>query len=133
MTRSMSIGMTLAVVALASTASVQADPTSPAAAVPEANRAAGPSTAERHSMLAEGYERAAAAQRGEVEAIRQRGAAEYRQASGGAPNKTGVEYPWLAKKRKAYEGSVRIAQAQADEAQRHAEYHRFQAQDLQGR
>jgi hypothetical protein len=84
-------------------------------------------------MLAEGYDRAAATQRTEVAGLRQKGTEAYRQAASGVPNKTGVEYPWLAKIRKAYESSVRAAQAQADEAERHAEYHRFQAQDLQGR
>jgi hypothetical protein len=90
-------------------------------------------SAQRHLTLAETYERAAAAQRAEVQALRQRAAADYREAMAGAPNKTGVEYPWVAKVRKASEEAIRAAEAQADVAQRHAEYHRFRAQELQGR
>ena len=120
--------------ALLGTASVQAD-TAGAPAAPElANPASnGSSSAERHIMLAEGYARAAAAQRREVQALRRKGASDYQQAANGVPNKTGGEFPWLAKIRKTSEESIRGAQAQADEAQRHAEYHRFRAQELQGR
>lgn len=90
-------------------------------------------TAERHTVLAATYEQEAAAKRSEADALRRKGAAEYQRAASGFPNKTGREFPWLAKIRNTYEDASRAAHARADEAQRHAEYHRFRAQEFQGR
>lgn len=124
----------LAVLGVVFTVSLRAEtrdqPPTEALAAQEANVSM---TAERHIVLAETYEQVAAVKRSKAEALRRKGAAEYKRAARGLPNKTGREFPWLAKIRKVYDDSTREAQAPAEEAERHAEYHRFRALESEGR
>ena len=89
-----------------------------------------PDTPEQHLEKAEQYKRKAAAFRQEADDHRAM-LANYRKRVASNP-KDVLENPWLKKMRVHCEKYIKEAEAQAREADKFAEYHRFRAAELRG-
>jgi hypothetical protein len=90
-----------------------------------------PQSPQDHAELAGLYQKLAAQQRGRAESFRKSLAAQIQRIAV-APNKTGVESPWVAKLKREAHPEISEAETAAAEAERSAEYHRMRAKELAG-
>ena len=91
-----------------------------------------PRSAQDHLELATLYRTLGAQNRGEAEAMRQVLVAELRQVAQ-FPNKSGTEFPWVARLRRNAQPAIDQAERAAADADRLAEYHALRAKETEGR
>jgi hypothetical protein len=90
-----------------------------------------PQSPQDHAELAGLYQRLAAQQREHADSLRKSLAAQIQRIAV-APNKTGVESPWVAKVKREAHPEISEAETAAAEAERSTEYHRMRAKELAG-
>lgn len=90
-----------------------------------------PRTPEDHLELAQRYSSLAGKERQRAESLRASLARDLERFAV-PPNKTGRDYPWVAKRKQEGEQQISHAAAAAAEAQRFAEFHRMRAKEIEG-
>ena len=90
-----------------------------------------PQTAQDHLELAALYERVAVHSRGEADSVRKSLQTELRRLAS-FPNKTGSEFPWVTKLKRAAQPKIDAAEKAAEVAARSADYHRLRAKEVEG-
>lgn len=103
----------------------------PPAVLAQGAEARMPQSSQDHVELAGLYQRLAAKQRAHAESLRISLSEQIKRLAV-APNKTGVELPWVTKVKREAQPEISRAETAAGQAERSAEYHLMRAQELAG-